>query len=535
VWEWPSGRLLRRIALGINVGRVAFTPDGRRLGVAASAFGEGLTRFWDVETGQALPPPDGHSASVCAVGFAGDGTVRSAGADGTVRVWDATTGRTLRQFSMAGPSWTGRVVAMSAGGRAVVTGNSQSPAFAPARIWDTTTGRESHAVGPRGVSVTRAALTADGRLLATSYPRNHLLPFGPEPDDVRLWDVASGRFVRQLDGPQSGALAFAPDGRFLAAGGGKGVRTWDTATGRPVWAMEEEAVGLTFAPDGRALACVGRNAVTVYELASGQVRLRIATPPAGFSGDLGAPVAFAPDGRRLAGLCGGIPSVWDAETGACLQTLNGHRGMVEALAFAPDGRTLATASHDTTVLIWATPDPPRPAAALSAAEAAIAWADLASGDAAVAYRAVVRLASDPARGVALLRERLAPAATVEAGWLAQRIAELDDGRYAIRAQASRELEALGERAAPALRRLLAGRPTPEARRQAEQLLARLSGPPTDRATLRALRAVEVLERIATPAAKQLLADLANGDPGARLTQEAAAALKRLGRRGKMAG
>ena len=47
---------------------------------------------------------------------------------------------------------------------------------------------------------------------------------------------------------------------------------------------------------------------------------------------------------------------------------------------------------------------------------------------------------------------------------------------------------------------------------------------------RSVRAVEVLERIATPEARQLLAELARGDPAARRTGEAAASLRRLERR-----
>jgi hypothetical protein len=97
--------------------------------------------------------------------------------------------------------------------------------------------------------------------------------------------------------------------------------------------------------------------------------------------------------------------------------------------------------------------------------------------------------------------------------------------------ASREAGlALGDRATPALRRLLAGRLSPEARRRAEQLLARPDHLITDPEMLRGVRAVEVLERLATPDARQVLVELAGGDTDSRLTREAKSSLERLNRR-----
>jgi hypothetical protein len=87
-------------------------------------------------------------------------------------------------------------------------------------------------------------------------------------------------------------------------------------------------------------------------------------------------------------------------------------------------------------------------------------------------------------------------------------------------------------AEPALRRLLTGPATAEARARAERLLDRLEA---DRATptpqrLRALRAVEALERIGSAEARKLLEELARGADGAELTVDARAAMGRLAHR-----
>src|SRR5262249_5404273 len=106
------------------------------------------------------------------------------------------------------------------------------------------------------------------------------------------------------------------------------------------------------------------------------------------------------------------------------------------------------------------------------------------------------------------------------------LADLDSTDYPRRQAASRRLATLADPAGPALRAALKADPSPEKRRRIEEALATLTGvPPAN--VLRDLRGVEVLERIGTPEARQLLGELARGAPGARLTREAKAALERL--------
>ena len=134
----------------------------------------------------------------------------------------------------------------------------------------------------------------------------------------------------------------------------------------------------------------------------------------------------------------------------------------------------------------------------------------------------------PSQAVPFLKGRLRPPPPVEAARLDRLIRDLDSASFAVRDKATRELEEAGDPAVPALRQALADRPSPEARRRLEQVFLRLQGWSGDR--LRELRAVEVLEHVGSPEARQVLQEVARWTPPTRLSQEAAAALRRLAAR-----
>jgi hypothetical protein len=224
--------------------------------------------------------------------------------------------------------------------------------------------------------------------------------------------------------------------------------------------------------------------------------------------------------------------VWETATGGLrCEFQGGHRGQIVALAFASDGRMLATAGADTTAMVWdmtgRRTGPARPEK-LTARELDTLWDDLSAGEAARAFRTVVRLRAAGGRAVALCRDRLRPPPAADTSRIENWIRDLDSDRFAVRKQAADELARCVEAAEPALRPALARQQTLEVRRRLEQLLDRLTNLSPD--ALRGLRAIEVLEGQATPEAKALLQRLAAGPAQARLTQEARAARERLTRR-----
>ena len=166
---------------------------------------------------------------------------------------------------------------------------------------------------------------------------------------------------------------------------------------------------------------------------------------------------------------------------------------------------------------------------LSAKELEALWTDLGSEDAPRGYRAICSLRAGT-QALAFFRERLRPAPPADSGRVARLIADLDDERFAVREKATTELEKLGKEIEPALHKALQGKPSLEVRRRIDRLLEKLESAAPSPEQLRLLRALEVLEHIGTPEARELLRTLAKGASGARLTQEAKASLDRLANR-----
>jgi hypothetical protein len=202
------------------------------------------------------------------------------------------------------------------------------------------------------------------------------------------------------------------------------------------------------------------------------------------------------------------------------------------MALSPDGRTLANGYADSTILLWdATLRGGARGGLLRAGQAESLWADLAGADAARGYAAGWRLADDPTRSVALLQERLQPIRPASPEEMRTLLGNLDSNQFSVRQAAERTLRELGERAEPGLRESLKGAPPLEVKRRVEALLEAIHAPgPLEGEALRGFRAVQVLERIGTADARRILEGLAKSVAGARLTQEARAALERLAKR-----
>jgi WD40 repeat protein len=165
--------------------------------------------------------------------------------------------------------------------------------------------------------------------------------------ELRLWDLASGKEVRQLPGhtQRASAAAFSPDGKRAVSGGfDKAVRLWDVATGKELKTLTGHigaVYAVVFSPGGRyVLSGSSDRTARLWDVQTG-AEVRSFT---GHKEPVGA-VAFSADGRRvLTGGWDGKVRLWDVVNGTQIRVLEGHADMVRAVAFSPDGKYALTGS-----------------------------------------------------------------------------------------------------------------------------------------------------------------------------------------------
>jgi len=348
VWDAATGKeLLSLPARSGPVAGLAWSPDGKRL-----ATGSGDTKLWDAETGKELLRLSSRSVFSSAVAWRPDGKrLATTSDDDTARIWDAQTGKEL--LSLSGHRRFSSGVAWSPDGKRLAMGSQDNTA----EVCDSETGKELLTVSGHQGAVSSVAWSPDGKRLAT----------GSWDQTAKIWEAGTGKELLSFSG-QSGPVsdvAWSPEGKRLATGS-LIARVWDTATGKELLTLPSDA-GLgsaaaimfdaptgklpwpvAWSPDGKRLA-TSCDSAKVWDAATGKEVLVLG----GFAMSVGS-MAWSPDGKRLATGISEAASVWNSETGKRVLTLKGRAedtGSV-VVAWSPDGKRLAMGSADETVKVW---------------------------------------------------------------------------------------------------------------------------------------------------------------------------------------
>jgi WD40 repeat protein len=337
-----------RLRHGESVGSMVFSPDGKYL---VSTGSDRVVRCWDPATGRLVRDfrPGKQGSHICQVAVSPDSKLLVLATDPEVTLWNLATGAVDHRWQEGSQVWS---LTFSPDGKILAWGNGNNRV----KLWDVATGKllrelTDHAGRPFGL-----AFSPDGKLLASG---------GWEDKQILLWDAASGKQLRQLGARDSGisTLAFSSDGTLLASGGEeKLIRLWDPSMGKEVRRLvghEGFVKGALFAPDGKTLVSAGYDGtLRIWDPATGKPRHpprrhpKEAHPPRSHPG-LVYSLALSPDGK-LAATGGGDHCIrlWDVATGKEVRPVAAPEPAVHSVIFAPGGKSLLGLDHDGIVWRW---------------------------------------------------------------------------------------------------------------------------------------------------------------------------------------
>ena len=299
-----------------------------------------------------------HASVVTSVRFMpNDSLVVTSSVDSTIRIWNRATGEVVATFTQPqGIAY----MDLSNDGQLIITGSYDSQI----RIWSIAEKKIVRVLKGHQGTVWTVNISSDNKKIVSAGDDN----------TIRIWDVESSNLLHELKGHKRivWAAKFSPDVKTIVSGSFDfTVKTWDVESGkltRDNTQHSETVVDVAFSHNGKLLATTSDDkTIRIWNTSTGELirTMKVAEHVQA--------VAFSPDDKRLmtggrdkpmigeflqnfigdSKLNKGVSArLWDVETGKLLQTFEEHENDVQDVAYSHNGKYVATASADGTVMIW---------------------------------------------------------------------------------------------------------------------------------------------------------------------------------------
>ncbi len=314
--------------------KAAMSQDGRY--VLTGDFG-GTIMLWDAASGREIRTFPGFN-TLDVVDISPDGKYVVAVNGDTVKTWDIATGRELYAVKTNG-SVLGVSLAFLDGGRYLAVSGMSSPIS----VWETATGRKTG-----GVELARDFYRGGGFTTITPGSRYTLTQVynkaAMKSEPPRLWDILTGKVLRELTRSAPFHSKFLPDGKILSARHeDNGLELWDPMTDRTIWSRNGHTASVSFlavSANGAVAVSASNMAGTmlVWDTATGRLLRSMALPKGQH------PFALSPDGKKLLVHDGDVVGLHsmirlcDTATGRDIKIF--PKEEYERAVFAPDSRLL---------------------------------------------------------------------------------------------------------------------------------------------------------------------------------------------------
>lgn len=350
LWDTRTSTLRATLPGHKKLLKAVFTDDGETFITSTREKPAGLiTRLWNVQTGRLE-----NTLAGLVIHHSTDAIV-TLNDRNELKFWNTKTG----ELSKTVPSYKGKFSTskISFDGRRVVRYGGKK-----GYLWDPNSGRLIAELKPpeerNFIIPWYADLKLEGALFS---PDSKVIATQDSLNGIELWDADTGRLRALLQGHSSivYTLAFSPDGRLLASASRDGTaRLWNVETGELVARLragEEIATEVSFNPEGTLLVVGYHTQARVWNVSSGQLQATL-SPHSDINTTVlfgtyldGIAIRLSPDGKLLLTIGNKRIKVWTT-TGEAVTTLESVRWPV---AFAPNGKVLATTGRDGSVLLWA--------------------------------------------------------------------------------------------------------------------------------------------------------------------------------------
>jgi WD40 repeat protein len=313
---------------------VAYFPDGSRV---LSASADGSACIWNSATGTRQFCFGSTSSPIRAVAISADGQFVAAGSeDGSIRILPAQGG--APKVLQASAPVAVRAVAFSPDGKTLAAGGPDSAI----QLWNVQMGRK---VGEL-VSASRLTASFPPEVVSLSYSLDgHRLAAAYSGMSPMVWNLTPGAEAKHLADLEASAVAFSPDGRYLAVGRrDRAIELLDAAdytAARWLTGLEDIPTSLSFSADGKTLATTdGGSGALVFNVTSGRQVARVAD-----QGDTVMSVALSPNGGQIATAAADRSFRLAVQLPSKVRHPLSSEGPVGAVAYSADGRTVAFASQ----------------------------------------------------------------------------------------------------------------------------------------------------------------------------------------------
>ena len=351
---FPKQRLTRH---KYTISDITYSPDGNRL---LTGSRDGTIRVWDANTGRQQLACSGHASEVVNLAISEENNALKTGhfMNYQIQNWDTNVGHHLTGTFF---NWKSPLAISSDAKYVVIKDWSPENTY---ELWDTSEKRKRLTITGIEVppyKIPTFVFSNVGNRLATATQDEQIcklhiwnIPIQTKPILKRLLTnvktIAPVYTLNSSTGSLS-TLALSPNGDLLASGGeDKIIHLWDIEKGTKrltLTGQKNEIRRLVFSPSGKTLASMGYDEIYIWDVISGE---RISS---GRTNEVCRCLRFSPDETSIvSGGSNGTIQVRETRTFNVSKILKGHTDLVNDLAFFPDGKTLATASRDGTVILW---------------------------------------------------------------------------------------------------------------------------------------------------------------------------------------